>query len=91
VLKTSAECVYLQFILKKTTHHHSWAKEISKQSAVKFAGVQMAKAAQIHVKTGRHTKRQRLNAPKALLVANPAEQGFSFSLPHIGTISPVYE
>lgn len=44
----------------------------------------MAKAAQIHVKTGRHTKKQRLNALKALLVANSAEQGFSFSLLQTG-------
>jgi hypothetical protein len=66
----------------KTTHQYSWAKEILKQSAVKFAGALTAKAAQIHVKTGRHTKKQRLNALKALLVANSAEQGFSFSLWH---------
>jgi len=72
----------LRLIITKTTHHHSWAKEISKQSAVKFAGALMAKAAQIHVKTGRHTKKHRLNALKALLEANSAEQGFSFSLVH---------
>jgi hypothetical protein len=75
----------------KTTHQYSWAKEISKQSAVKFAGALTAKAAQIHVKTGRHTKKQRLNALKALLVANSAEQGFSFSLPHAGDSALVHK
>ena len=40
----------------------------------------MAKAAPIRAKCGLHKKRQRPNAPKALLVANLAEQGFSFFL-----------
>lgn len=62
----------------KTTHHHSWAKEISNQSAVRSVEVQMAKAAQTHAKIGLHTKKLQPNALKALLEADTAEQGFSF-------------
>jgi hypothetical protein len=83
----------LRLIFTISTQHHSWAKEISNQSAEKFAGVQMATAAQIHAKYAQLLKKQPLKFNgmlvrpgypisssflKALLVANPAEQGFSF-------------
>jgi len=81
-LETSVKCVHLPLIFTKTTHYHSWAKEISNQSAAKFAGAPMAKAAPTHAKCGLLRKRQLLNAPKALLGRVYYGQGFSFSLPH---------